>query len=72
MIGTLENNAGAGVDVKASDLLANQLKKFTMDMPVSMHQQLKMIAAGQQTTVRALVMEAVVEHVIPKYTKGVK
>ena len=52
----------------ASELLAAQLKKFTMDMPISMHQRLKMIAAAQQTTVRALV----IEHILPKYSKEVK
>lgn len=72
MIGAMESKAAAAGDVLASELLSSQLKKFTMDMPISMHQRLKMIAAAQQTTVRALVMEAVIEHVLPKYSKEVK
>lgn len=72
MIGAMESKAVAAGDVLASELLSSQLKKFTMDMPISMHQRLKMIAAAQQTTVRALVMEAVIEHVLPKYSKEVK
>ena len=72
MIGAMESKAGTAGEVLASELLSSQLKKFTMDMPLSMHQRLKMIAAAQQTTVRALVMEAVVEHVLPKYSKEVK
>lgn len=72
MIGAMESKAGTAGKVLASELLSSQLKKFTMDMPLSMHQRLKMIAAAQQTTVRALVMEAVVEHVLPKYSKEVK
>lgn len=53
MIGAMESKAGATGKVLASELLSSQLKKFTMDMPLSMHQRLKMIAAAQQTTVRA-------------------
>lgn len=72
MIGAMEREAGTTGEVLASELLSSQLKKFTMDMPISMHQRLKMIAAAQQTTVRALVMEAVIEHILPKYSKEVK
>lgn len=72
MIGAMESKARTAGEVLASELLSSQLKKFTMDMPISMHQRLKMIAAAQQTTVRALVMEAVIEHILPKYSKEVK
>ena len=72
MIGAMEREAGTTGEVLASELLSSQLKKFTMDMPISMHQRLKMIAAAQQTTVRALVVEAVIEHILPKYSKEVK
>jgi predicted HicB family RNase H-like nuclease len=56
----------------ASDLLATQAKKFTMEMPSHMHQKLKMIAAANQTTLKDLIMEAVENYIIPNYQKGTK
>lgn len=59
------NNAAS---VRASELLHSELKKFSIELPAGVHQTLKMIAAGQGTTIRALLMEACVEYIIPKYT----
>lgn len=58
--------------MSASDLLATQAKKFTMDMPSGMHKQLKMIAAGNNTTLRDLIIEAVTNYTIPRYQKEVR
>lgn len=58
------NNA---VSVRAAELLSTQKKKFSVDMPAGVHQQLKMIAAAHNTTVRDLLLDGVVNYVFPKY-----
>lgn len=58
--------------VRASDLLASQAKKFTMDMPSDLHYTLKQIAAAHRTTVKDLVIEALSNYTLPQYQKEVK
>ncbi len=54
--------------VRTAELISTELKKFSIELPAGIHQNLKMIAAAQGTTIRALLLEAAVEYIIPKYT----
>lgn len=56
-----------GGTIRASDLLARQERKFTMDMPGNLHSTLKQIAALSRTSAKDLVIEALTEYTIPKY-----
>ncbi|MBV2133267.1 hypothetical protein KRX52_10705 [Pseudomonas sp. MAP12] len=58
------NNA---VSVRSAELLATPKKKFSVDLPSGIHQQLKIIAAANNTTVRDLLLDGVVNYVFPKY-----
>lgn len=60
-------SANKAVSVRAAELLSTQKKKFSIDLPAGVHQQLKMIAAANGTTVRDLILEGLVQHVFPKY-----
>jgi predicted HicB family RNase H-like nuclease len=42
-----------------NETISASMKKFTMDMPASMHRKLKLIAAENSTTCRQLVIEAI-------------
>jgi len=44
-------------------------KKFTLEMPHDIHKQLKIIAAGNSTTLRDLMIEAVLNHTMVKYAQ---
>lgn len=54
--------------IRASDLLARQTTKFTLVLPTNLHTMLKSIAAQQRLTVKELMIEALREYTIPKYT----
>lgn len=60
------------IETRAADLLNTQNKKFTLDMPAGMHQQLKHIAAAQGTNLRSLILEALTNYTLPRYLKEVK
>lgn len=58
--------------VRAGDLLNSQAKKFTMDMPSDLHHTLKQLAAAHRTTVKDIVLEAILNYTLPQYQKEVK
>lgn len=58
------NNA---LSVRSAELFATLKKKFSVDLPSGVHQQLKIIAAANNTTVRGLLLNGVVNYVFPKY-----
>lgn len=64
--------ANQAVSVRAAELLSTQKKKFSIDLPAGVHQQLKMIAAAHGTTVRDLLLDALVNYTFPKYMAPVK
>ncbi|MDH1237271.1 hypothetical protein [Stutzerimonas stutzeri] len=61
-----------GSSLQASYLLARQEKKFTMDMPEELHAKLKQIAAFSRKSAKDLMIEALTEYTIPKYSKPVE
>lgn len=61
---TASNHA---VSVRAAELLSTQKKKFSIDLPAGVHQQLKMIAAAHNTTVRDLLLDGIINYTFPKY-----
>ncbi|MCY1280331.1 hypothetical protein D9M68_600890 [compost metagenome] len=56
----------------ASDLLASQVKKLTFEVPTDKHTKLKSIAAAHNTSIRALIEEALDAYTFPKYLKEVR
>jgi len=54
--------------VRAADLLSRQEKKFTLDMPESLHAKIKGIAAAHRMSAKDVVLEALMNYTIPKYT----
>jgi len=61
-----------GSSLQASYLLARQEKKFTTDMPEELHAKLKQIAAFSRKSAKDLMIEALTEYTIPKYSKPVE
>jgi len=59
-----------GNTLQASYLLARQEKKFTMDMPEELHAKLKQIAAFSRKPAKDLMLEGLIEYIIPKYTSN--
>ncbi len=61
-----------GSSLQASYLLARQEKKFTMDMPEELHAKLKQVAAFSRKSSKELMIEALTDYIIPKYSKPVE
>lgn len=56
----------------AKNLLDQQEKKLTVDIPSEIHRMIKSIAGSEGVAMKDLVLEALTEYTIPKYRQEVK
>lgn len=51
----------------AKNLLGQQEKKLTVDVPAEVHRRVKSIASREGVNMKDIILEAVYEYIFPKY-----
>lgn len=58
--------------VKTRDILDQDIKKTTLEIPAEMHRELKKLSVIEDISMRELFIEAYYNYIRPKYMKEVK